>query len=280
MPRPGSSWQRRDCGRAGDSVQGGSVGRRDPGLMAKQLDVDSLEARLLERDPPPRRALGMFPAAGRQPQRVLDQPQPARWAAPADGSQLLADDPPVARTGRIEAEHHVADYNAPAGPQEPERLRESLPLVTIRQFVKAVVREYEVSNAIDEWHARHRGEHDTHVGEFGALSLDLQILAHRARAVDGPDLPHTIGDRERQQAGTGAEVDDDLIRSRAGQLEDPIAHRLESRSARQLLGIAHVIVPVLTGKRHPHIITGLLKRQLQPHENPLIPRRTSRRPSV
>src|SRR5450755_1260349 len=99
--------------------------------MPKQLDAHSFKARLLECAAPPRRTSGMLPAAAHQPHCVLGQPHPARWAAPADDSQLVADDPPFAPTGRIQAEHHVADDEAPTRPQKPERLRESLSLVTV-----------------------------------------------------------------------------------------------------------------------------------------------------
>ena len=258
------------CARGSGSRGQWSVGGCDASLMAEQLDGNLLEPAALERRLPPRGGLRMLPSSHGESRGVLEHAQDAWQPATADAAQLADENATVAARPRTQAKHHVGDNQAPSRTQDTIALGQRLSFLRLRHLMKAVVRHSEVRRG----RQRAACSSPTRAPPArcqGPRSRPLPAGTPPSRANCRGPKPSAHSRRERVRAGRFRLQHRPPPRPRlAPPVRGPGRGPPADPPACQLLGIAHAPVPALATERHQQIIADVIRRFLEPRENPLI----------
>ena len=112
-------------------------------------------------------------------------------------------------------------------------------------MVEGVVRDDERRGLVLERQSAEIGDERLDVVDAVGGGRVVEPLEHPLGDVDRHQLLHARREREREEPRSGAEIDDEIVRARLGELDDPIADREEGAARGDLLPRLDAVVPAV-----------------------------------
>jgi hypothetical protein len=111
--------------------------------------------------------------------------------------------------------------------------------------VEGVVRNHKRCRLVLERQPAQVCDERLHVVDPVGYRRVVEPVEHRLRAIDREELVNAGSQRESEQPGAGTEIDHPIVRSRRGELDDPVADGEERVACGDLLPHLDALVPAV-----------------------------------
>jgi hypothetical protein len=239
---------------AGSFSAGGHSGSGSPDVrpasnrhrrfVLQKIDAHVLESTRDEHVLPRLRRGRPLPAAGENAEGIPEDTNHPRRPSSEQRQDLRPDETAVACLER-QREHHVADHEPSPRPENPPSLGKRQLLSRVLEVVERVIRDDERRTFVFERQTAEVGNEQRHVlGSVGESRI-VEPLEHPLGDVDGNKLPDARRKREREQPRARAEIDNPIILTRLGKLDDAVPDREEGRARGNFFPRLDAFVPAI-----------------------------------
>ena len=166
-----------------------------------------------------------------------------RPAASGERTNLVQQQSPVPRLQR-QREHHVAEHEPAAQDHAPD-FRECELLCRIVEMVERVVGHDDVERLVVEWQGAHVSLDQSDVRERFVDRARLETVEHPSRDVERNDARHSRRELERDEAGSGSEIENAVVATRLGHVDDSVAKHAKGVGRGNLFPCLDASVPVV-----------------------------------